>query len=240
MAIDVLTIAGNRNASVEAQNADKSVRDGSASEKADALLVIDMINAFDFEGGDRLGKRAVSILGPLCRLRDRFDAAGLPVIYVNDNFMHWQADFRDLIATCAQRNAHGARIVSRLAPQPGHYHVLKPRHSGFMDTPLEILLEKLGARCLALTGIATDSCVAATAHDAKMRDIRIWVPADCTEALSPSRKRLALRWLETALDADVSSSRSSARNAALAASDDAWPLEGRRFGHSRRGEKGSG
>jgi nicotinamidase-related amidase len=43
-----------------------------------------------------------------------------------------------------------------------------------------------------LAGVATDSCILATAMDANMRDYPVWVPGDCTAAISSARKRDAL------------------------------------------------
>ena len=105
-----------------------------------ALLVLDMVNRFDFEGGDRLAKAARAIVPRIETLRARFDAAGAPTIYVNDNFSHWQGQFGDLVAACRDAGGASASIVQRLAPRPHDYHVLKPKHSGFLATPLAILL----------------------------------------------------------------------------------------------------
>lgn len=79
-----------------------------------ALLIIDMINLFDFEGGGRLAKEAARI----ARLKARFSEAGAPVIYVNDNFMDWRADFKELIAICSHPQNAGAEIARLLAPGP--------------------------------------------------------------------------------------------------------------------------
>jgi nicotinamidase-related amidase len=119
-----------------------------------ALLVLDMMNRFDFEGGDRLVKAARAIVPRIETLRARFDAAGAPTIYVNDNFSHWQGQFGDLVAACRDAGGASASIMQRLAPRPHDYHVLKPKHSGFLATPLAILLAKLGARRLVLTGLS--------------------------------------------------------------------------------------
>ena len=55
-------------------------------------------------------------------------------------------------------------------------------HSAFFQTPLEILLRYLGASSLILCGLATNSCIVCTAHDANMRDFRLIVPSDCSAA----------------------------------------------------------
>ena len=177
------------------------------TEQKPALLIIDMMNLFDFEGGPALGKAAVACSRVIARLRKRFDDAGAPVIYVNDNFARWQGDFNALLAQCAFATEHSRDIAHRLAPRPGHYHVLKPKHSGFRATPLGILLAKLCVRQLVLTGIAADSCVLATATDAKMREYEVWVPSDAVAAITPSRKSTALALIRTSLEADVCGTR---------------------------------
>ncbi|MCP1582389.1 cysteine hydrolase family protein [Pseudoxanthomonas mexicana] len=168
-----------------------------------ALLVLDMVNRFDFEGGDRLAKAARAIVPRIETLRARFDAAGAPTIYVNDNFSHWQGQFGDLVAACRDAGGASASIMQRLAPRPHDYHVLKPKHSGFLATPLAILLAKLGARRLVLTGLSADSCVLATAQGANMREYEIWVPQDAVAAITPARRRHALQVMAEGLGARV-------------------------------------
>lgn len=174
-----------------------------------ALIVLDMMNLFDFEGGRMLAAQAESISKNILRLREYFDGVDLPVIYVNDNFMHWKADFREIVAICTQDAAPGSIIADRLAPAHGHYHVLKPKHSGFLATPLDILLRKLGVSSLIITGIAADTCVLATAQDAKMREYDLWIPYDCVASITPIRKRHALSLMKTSLGADTRSTRGS-------------------------------
>jgi nicotinamidase-related amidase len=168
-----------------------------------ALLLIDLINRFDFPGGGALAKATLGASHRILALRERFDAAGLPVIYVNDNFMHWQGEFRDLVAACRATPGPAAEIAERLAPEDGHYYVLKPKHSAFMASALPVLLAQLRVDALVLAGVAADSCVLATGLDAKMREFRIWAPSDCTAANTPLRKQRALELLRTAVQADT-------------------------------------
>ena len=70
-----------------------------------------------------------------------------------------------------------------------------------------MLLAKLGARELVLTGVATDSCILATAVDAHMREFTLRVPRDCVAALTPAHTERALTLLRDACAADVRSSR---------------------------------
>lgn len=174
--------------------------------KAPALLVLDMINLFDFADGAAMATAARRITPALLRLRERFDRAGAPVIYVNDNFAQWRGEFRDLLAACVEAGGIPADIATRLAPQPQHYHVLKPKHSGFACTALPVLLAKLGVRRLVITGIAADSCVLATAQDANMREYDLWVPGDCVASRQPERRREALSLLARSINANTTSS----------------------------------
>lgn len=177
---------------------------------AAALLVLDMVNLFDFDGGAALGRAAVRIAPTIAALRARFDAAGAPTIYVNDNFSRWQGGFDDLVAACDEAGGPSAALVKRLAPRPHDYHVLKPKHSGFLATPLPILLAKLGVRRLVLAGVSADSCVLATAQDANMREFPVWVPGNAVAAISEARRRTALALLSRTLRADIRSTRTVA------------------------------
>ena len=172
-----------------------------------ALLIVDMINTFDFEGGKALARAAGPAARRIATLRRRWHAAGAPVVYVNDNFMQWRADFRELVAVCAHDDMPGAEIARLLQPGPDDYFVLKPKHSGFMATPLDVLLAKLGTRELVLTGIAADSCILSTAQDAHMRELAIRVPRDCVAAISEPRRERALAVLRDACKADLRASR---------------------------------
>ena len=168
-----------------------------------ALLIVDVINHFAFAGARALATAADAIGAPLRALRDRFDAAGLPVIYANDNWTDWQGGFPDLVASSLALGGASAPLAERLAPEDGHSDVLKPKQSAFMATALPVLLQQLDVDRIAITGIATDSCVLATAIDAHMRDYRLWVPGDCTAARTPALKRAALHVLRHTCHADV-------------------------------------
>src|SRR6186997_1849408 len=100
-----------------------------------ALLLIDVSAA--------LVAQAQAMAGPLARLKRRAATAGVPAIYINDNFGQWRSDFRRTVAHCTARSAPGHRVSRRLRPTARDYFVLKPKHSGFFDTTLDTLLETL-------------------------------------------------------------------------------------------------
>ena len=84
--------------------------------------------------------------------------------------------------------------------------MLKPKHSGFYATPLELLLRYLKVGQVIVTGIAGDNCVLFTAADAYMRDFVVVVPSDCTLSLDADRNRSALEHMRVTLKADTRSS----------------------------------
>jgi nicotinamidase-related amidase len=160
-----------------------------------ALVMVDIVNPLDFPGGDRLLKQALPAVRRLGRLKARLKKAGWAAVYVNDNFTHWRNDFRELVAICAREGSRGAALVDALPPEADDYNILKPRHSAFFDTPLELLLAQIRARRIALAGIAGDACVVATAIGAHMRQLDVTVVRDCTASLTAARNAAAMKLL---------------------------------------------
>ena len=168
-----------------------------------ALLLIDVINDLAFDGSEPLVAQAESMAAPLARLKRRATAAGIPTIYINDNFGQWRSDFRRTVAHCTARSSPGQRVSRRLRPSARDYFVLKPKHSGFFDTTLDTLLETLRIRRVILTGIAGNICVLFTANDAYMREYKIFAPADCIVSNTSADNDHALRQINTVLKGDV-------------------------------------
>jgi len=164
-------------------------------ESAVALVLIDLINDLEFEGGEALLRPALTAATRIAELKRRAQAAGIPVIYANDNFGRWRSDFREVVEHCLRDGVRGQPIVQLLLPDRNDYFVLKPKHSAFFATTLETLLEYLGTRRLVLTGISTESCVLFTAVDAFMRDFDLYIPADCVASASSEENERALGYL---------------------------------------------
>lgn len=168
-----------------------------------ALLIVDMINALAFPQGDAMLRFALPAAERIARLKARIKPLGVPVIYANDNYGQWRSDFRQVVTVCGDEGSLGAPLVKQLHPEPDDYFVLKPQHSAFHETPLEMLLRDLGTTTLLITGIAADSCVLATAMAAHMREFRLFVPADCVASETAARKRRTLKLFEETLDVDT-------------------------------------
>jgi len=167
-----------------------------------ALLLIDFFNPRGFDGGS-LGAAALRAAGNTARLKARLRKAGVPAIYANDNFGNWESEFSELVATCRTIRGVPAAIADLLAPIAGDRSVLKPRHSAFFETPLEFLLDELGIGMLILAGVSADSCIMFTAHDAYLRKLDLWVPADCVASPKPAYTRAALTHQERVLRASI-------------------------------------
>jgi nicotinamidase-related amidase len=175
-------------------------------DSAAALLLIDLISDFDFPDGERLAANTEAIAPAAAELKARARAARIPAIYVNDNFGRWTSDFRRLVDHCSAEESRGRLIARTLAPADDDYFVLKPKHSGFFNTTLELLLRYLHAHTLIIAGVTTDVCVMFTANDAYMREYRLWIPADCCAAVDPCDHEYALEYMRRVLGANVAPS----------------------------------
>lgn len=171
-----------------------------------ALLIIDMISDWTFPDAEALLETTVLIAPRIQALKARCAAAGMPVIYANDNHGRWRSDFRQAVESCLARGGAPAAIGRQLAPQTSDFFVLKPRQSAFFATPLALLLEHLGMRRLVLCGVAGDQCVLITAAEARSRDYEVVVPGDCIASQSAERHERSLKHFEQALQVDVRAS----------------------------------
>jgi nicotinamidase-related amidase len=168
-----------------------------------ALLLIDVINDLAFADGKKLLKQALPMARRLAALKRRAKHWGIPSIYVNDNFGRWQSDFQKVLRHCLAKESRGKPLATLLRPGAEDYFVLKPKHSGFYSTTLELLLRALGVHTLLLTGIAGNICVLFTANDAYMRDYTLVIPADCVASNTVQENKNALHLMQRVLKADI-------------------------------------
>ena len=168
--------------------------------------MVDVINHFEFPDGKQTLRNALPMASRLARLKSRAKRAGLPIIYVNDNFGQWRSDAAKLLKYCLRPEAVGRKFVEALQPDQDDYFVLKPMHSAFYQTPLETLLRYLSASSLILCGLATNSCIVCTAHDANMRQFKLIVPPDCCAARTRREHEQAIQHIRGMADARTISS----------------------------------
>ena len=178
---------------------------GNAPDKSPiVLMLIDVINDFEFdEGAEDLMRFALPAARQIAALKELATSGGVSSIYVNDNFGKWRSDFRALIAHCIDDDTRGRPIVELLKPNDRDYFVLKPKHSGFYSTTLDLLLQHLGARTLILTGFSADICVLFTAADAYLRDYHLIIPSDCVASQNNDENERVLHYMKRVLKADT-------------------------------------
>jgi nicotinamidase-related amidase len=166
-----------------------------------ALVLIDVLTTFQFPDGDAILQGALRMRNALVRLKARAREVGIPVLYVNDNFGDWRSEKEVLMGRCLE--AKGAQFVRLLLPDSEDYFVLKPLHSAFYMTPLEVLLQHLRVETLILSGLTSNSCITVTAHDANMRGFDIYIPSDCSCARNEKEHTQALGQLEAMVGANL-------------------------------------
>lgn len=167
------------------------------------LLLVDFINALDFPGAEKLAAPALEAARATAQLKRRLRGEGVVAIYANDNFGAWQSDFRHLVARCLALPGEAGEIARLLHPEEDDLTVLKPRHSAFYASPLELLLAEMEAHELIICGLAADMCVQLTAADGFLREYKVWVPADCTAAETGKAKANALDYMAGVLKCEV-------------------------------------
>jgi nicotinamidase-related amidase len=169
-----------------------------------ALLLIDWVNPLDFDGAESLKPHALAAAERVALLRHRAHLAGIPVIYVNDNYGRWQVGFCELIEEFRRERVPGLPVFEKLLPDSERdLFVLKPMHSGFFCTSLDVLLGLQDVRRLIMTGLQGSICVFFTANDAYMRRYEVAVPSDCVASETVEENRNALRLMQKILKADT-------------------------------------
>jgi nicotinamidase-related amidase len=170
-----------------------------------ALLIIDMINDFNFAHGEILSQKTSTIMHSILDLKDYFYKNKWPIIYINDHYKLWKADLERLIQHCS--NERSKHIIDKIAPRNEDYFLIKPKHSAFYGTALETLLQELKVDALVLTGIAGNICVLFTANDAYMREYSLFVPQDCIASNNDQDNSYALTMMKEVLKANIEPSK---------------------------------
>lgn len=168
-----------------------------------ALIIIDMINDFQFNQGALLADKAYQLTKPINMLRAYFHHHNHPVIYVNDHYKLWQANLDKIISFCS--NSTSEKVIKEIQPRDDEYFLIKPKHSGFYGTALNTLLHQLKIDTLYLAGIAGNICVLFTANDAYMREYKLYVPENCIASNSDDDNKYALMMMNQVLKANIDS-----------------------------------
>lgn len=166
-----------------------------------ALLVIDMLNAYDHEDAEPLLESARAAVPAIARLLERAREAGVLTVYVNDNFGDWTAARSDLVELT--RRSVGPALVDDIAPPDDVPFLLKARHSVFYGTPLEYLLRSEDVERIVLSGQATEQCILYSALDAYVRHFDVVVPRDAVAHIHDDLARAAVKMMEVNMRAEI-------------------------------------
>ncbi|MEU9109006.1 isochorismatase family cysteine hydrolase [Streptomyces xanthophaeus] len=166
-----------------------------------ALVVIDMINAYDHEDAERLVPSVKRALPAVVDLLKRARERDLPVIYVNENFGKWRSHHGEIL-DAALAGPH-SDLVEPVRPDETSYFIVKARHSIFYETPLAYLLGTLEVSHLLLCGQVTEQCVLYSALDAHIRHLTVTVARDAVACIHQDLADAALRMMEENMDAKI-------------------------------------
>src|SRR3954463_5722601 len=167
-----------------------------------ALLVIDMINSYDFEDAETLTRNVERVLPNMADLIQR--AAQDPdalTIYVNDNFGAWTSNRDDLVKEAM--DSRFRELIEPIAPSEDTLFVVKPRHSAFYQTPLEYLLSSEDVDRVVMIGQVTEQCILYSALDAYIRHIGVVIPRDAVAHIHDDLAEAALKMMEVNMDAEI-------------------------------------
>jgi len=168
-----------------------------------ALLIVDMINDLDFPGNEYLIELAPALAENIASLKRACKQHRIPVIYANDNRGRWRSDFPRVLAEATRTESKGRNMVQRIAPHEDDYIVLKPKHSAFYATPLDVILTYLQVKTIIIAGITTNSCVMLTVSDAYVRDLKTLLVSECVAGQSEEDQRKAIERMEKDFAAKV-------------------------------------
>lgn len=173
------------------------------NEKLDktAVVFVDLINTFDFPGSEKLLENTKQILPNIIKLKQFAKNNDIPVIYVNDHYGLWQADFDKIIDYCTNENSK--EIIDKIKPNSNDYFLIKPQHSAFFQTPLQSLLTELDKDHLILAGVAGDICILFTAKDAYMHQMDLTIPSNCMVSEEKENNDYALYLMKSVMKANI-------------------------------------
>ncbi|MFT8322098.1 MAG: isochorismatase family cysteine hydrolase [Bacillus sp. (in: firmicutes)] len=166
-----------------------------------ALLIIDIINDFNFSNGDTLAMKTKEIAANIYSLKQLCIKENMPVIYINDHYNLWKADLDKIISFCL--NDKNDEILDKIKPSDQDYFLIKPKHSAFYGTALHTLLQQLQVDTLLLTGIAGNICVLFTANDAYMREYSLIIADNCIASVDNQDNTYAIRMMQNVMDAKI-------------------------------------
>jgi nicotinamidase-related amidase len=166
-----------------------------------ALIVADMVSAYDFEDADRVAASAAEAVGPMQALIERGYEEDVEVLWVNDNYGDFSTSPQDLIRRA--REGNHPELVEPVLPREGSDFLLKVRHSVFYGTPLDYLFRDKDVDRVVLCGQVTEQCILYSALDAYVRGYTLAVARDAVAHIHPQLADAAFEMMERNMHADL-------------------------------------
>src|SRR4051812_50069434 len=94
-----------------------------------ALILIDVINDLEFEGGEALLPHALPMAQRIAELKRRFKNSGVSAIFVKYKFCKWESNFNKNLRHFFGDKVCGKPILGLFGPDDVYYFVLKPKQS---------------------------------------------------------------------------------------------------------------
>ncbi len=151
-----------------------------------ALLLLDMQKEFLGEDGLLPTWGGPAIIPRLQRLINLYRKSNRPVIFTRHCYFkpeidggttaEWWGMSND--SPVLNANLSGSEIHEDLTPHESDIVLLKHRYNAFHNTNLESLLRSFYVRDVIISGVASNCCCEATAHDALFRDFHIFFLSD--------------------------------------------------------------
>jgi len=171
-----------------------------------ALIVVDVQRDF-CEGGALAASDTLSLLEPLKNYIESARRAGAVIVFTKDWHPETHSSFQNNAGPwpvhCVA-GSPGAELMPPLADEEGDVVVQKGTdvngagYSGFEGTGLNRKLRELGVQNVAITGIATEYCVRATALDAVKARFETAVLTDLIRAVQTNETEKTLAELNAA------------------------------------------
>jgi nicotinamidase-related amidase len=168
----------------EVDGPDSGPDSGPDGDRRQALLVIDLQR--DYFADDELERCRDDLVETVNRLVAAARDAGVVVVEVttvhDPDGSTWTLSMREDGQGMALAGTPGAEPVDGL-DTTGATAVTKTRDSAFFGTDLADVLARQGVGHVVLTGVSTESCIAATAADAFAHDLAVTMISDATASV---------------------------------------------------------
>ena len=154
-----------------------------------ALIVVDMLNPYDHDDADALGRIGRGVGRANAAELVRRAGEDTLTVYVNDNHDHWEAGREELVRRAL--DGRHPELVEPVVPPAGTPFLVKGRHSIFYETAVAHLLRSRGIKRLVLCGQVTEQCILYSALDAYLRGFEVAIPPDAVAHIhaGPGRGR---------------------------------------------------